>query len=781
MKPRQNRSPLRALTKLALLLIAINALAVGLSHSMDGVLSSALFPVGAFGVCLSWVLSFTRWRAHRTWGILIAGGLIFIFMQTAGLWLPLFELIRNLRDAGIQLAIHLWNKTPTDFSLLQTSFETFILKAAKLAQNLAAWSRAPSTKNRLALEFVWDIPVFILAAWSEWTLKKRKDALLALAPALALLGYVLYYSGSHPSPLQIEILVLLLLMGLNNWEMYMSEDRGSLSQQKAASDTGMAVSIVSIGLVLAAGFIPSVSVKDLVTKIDESNERTGNYEVAEALGLKVERELPGTYSAPGLPNQHLIGAQPSISRDVVFTVKTSEMPPMPLNELRESQVVIPRHYWRAITYDVYTGSGWATTLTQSEKYAADQYLFDHVPAGYSILDQEIQKTAADDARLFLTGHLISVNRPFKAAWRTPPDALDSFTNSILGADMLGAITKSPAYHAKSSAPLATVDEMRASHQNYPELIREKYLTLPETFPARVGDLALELTVDQTNAYDKAEALEAFLRTYPYTLDVPPPPTDRDIADYFLFDLKTGYCDYYATTMVVMARSVGLPARLVIGYASGSYSLTSATYVVREADAHSWVEIYFSGIGWVEFEPTASEPRIVRPEQPSRQEESPLEIIRLKPGSMSNSLRKYPLITFDRILLILAVMALAPAGWFAYRNHRQRLRFESPIAFIYSQLFRQGEKLAIRSPIHETPAGFARRLVKHIRGIPLDGIARKIISPAPAEIESLTSLYVQAMYSPRPLNASDQRRAEKIWSRLYWRLLLVRVLGKNFPL
>ena len=87
-----------------------------------------------------------------------------------------------------------------------------------------------------------------------------------------------------------------------------------------------------------------------------------------------------------------------------------------------------------------------------------------------------------------------------------------------------------------------------------------------------------------------------------------------MADYFLFDLKTGYCDYYATSMIVMARAVGLPARLVIGYANGDYDPVKAEYVIREADAHSWVEVYFAGAGWVEFEPTASELRFTLPDE-----------------------------------------------------------------------------------------------------------------------------------------------------------------------
>jgi transglutaminase-like putative cysteine protease len=87
-----------------------------------------------------------------------------------------------------------------------------------------------------------------------------------------------------------------------------------------------------------------------------------------------------------------------------------------------------------------------------------------------------------------------------------------------------------------------------------------------------------------------------------------------VADYFLFDLKKGYCDYFATTMVVMARAAGIPARFVSGYSPGAYDAPNAQYVVRELNAHSWAEVYFTDIGWVEFEPTGSIPEIVRMEE-----------------------------------------------------------------------------------------------------------------------------------------------------------------------
>ena len=169
-------------------------------------------------------------------------------------------------------------------------------------------------------------------------------------------------------------------------------------------------------------------------------------------------------------------------------------------------------------------------------------------------------------------------------------------------------------------------------KNAPRTI-QRYLALPPGIPMRVLELASELTGGAPTPLDRIRIIESYLRKIPYTLDLPAPPVDRDIVDYFLFDLKKGYCDYYATAMVVMARAIGVPARLAMGYASGSYDSANQRYLVTEADAHSWAEIYFPGYGWVEFEPTGGLPEVQRPGsssfQPPQRHQAPYRCFSLK--------------------------------------------------------------------------------------------------------------------------------------------------------
>jgi transglutaminase-like putative cysteine protease len=138
-------------------------------------------------------------------------------------------------------------------------------------------------------------------------------------------------------------------------------------------------------------------------------------------------------------------------------------------------------------------------------------------------------------------------------------------------------------------------------------IYKTYLQLPQNLPQRVKDLATSLVAGSQTNYDKAKAIEKYLSTnYPYNLDVRSTPRNRDFVDYFLFDLKQGYCSYYASAMAVLARCAGLPARYVEGYMLPPEPTkeNATTYIVTNMQAHAWVEIYFEGYGWLPFEPTS---------------------------------------------------------------------------------------------------------------------------------------------------------------------------------
>ena len=159
--------------------------------------------------------------------------------------------------------------------------------------------------------------------------------------------------------------------------------------------------------------------------------------------------------------------------------------------------------------------------------------------------------------------------------------------------------------------VATADELRTQARlsgvvaTHPQYLR----TTPNVLSEPVRELAAQIVADSgaENNYDKAKAIERWLRgNITYNQMIPDPPEGVDPLDWFLFDLKQGYCNYYATAMVVMLRSQNIPARMAGGFSQGAFDAQSGQYVVKESDAHTWVEAYFPGFGWIEFEPTSNQ-------------------------------------------------------------------------------------------------------------------------------------------------------------------------------
>ncbi|MBI1747142.1 MAG: DUF3488 domain-containing protein [Acidobacteria bacterium] len=143
------------------------------------------------------------------------------------------------------------------------------------------------------------------------------------------------------------------------------------------------------------------------------------------------------------------------------------------------------------------------------------------------------------------------------------------------------------------------------------------LALPPTLDARVSELAALITANRTTALEKAQALEKHLTTnYAYSLDLTGKAGVADPVAQFLFKTKAGHCEYFASALAIMLRSVGLPSRLVNGFRLGEYNSMGGDYVVRQSDAHSWVEAFIPERGWVEFDPTPADP--AAPQNPVRQ-------------------------------------------------------------------------------------------------------------------------------------------------------------------
>ena len=177
---------------------------------------------------------------------------------------------------------------------------------------------------------------------------------------------------------------------------------------------------------------------------------------------------------------------------------------------------------------------------------------------------------------------------------------------------------------------ATEADLRAAGSDYSGFIEDHYLQLPPELPQRVRDLAAELTRDAPTPVEKALAIQEYLRgdTFGYSKKVDELPTDQDAVDFFLFDAKTGYSDFFASAMSVMLRSAGVPARLAAGYGPGETDDETGRKAVRSSDSHGWTQVYFPGHGWIDFEPT---PRWPTPRLVAFEEAVLLGELELEPG------------------------------------------------------------------------------------------------------------------------------------------------------
>ncbi|HEV8655286.1 MAG TPA: transglutaminaseTgpA domain-containing protein [Candidatus Limnocylindria bacterium] len=277
-----------------------------------------------------------------------------------------------------------------------------------------------------------------------------------------------------------------------------------------------------------------------------------------------------------------LGQSPNLADRVVMTVDAQQ-----------------GRFWRAIAYDFYTGNGWRTTETDKVDRVAPAVL------GREKFDATFEMLVPQQNLLFGANEPVKVTVPIQ--FQTGADRTYSTSlRAIRGGQ--SALN----YTVTSYVSVADKAALRRASNVYPDYIRQKYLQLPSTLPQRVRDLAHQVAGEQSDPYDKAEVVESFLRTtYRYAPTVRAPPPGRDPVDFFLYDLKEDFCEYFASAMVVMLRELGVPARVVEGYTAGTLDPASGKFVVKELDAHAWVEVYFPLYGWIEFEPTPSQAPIFR--------------------------------------------------------------------------------------------------------------------------------------------------------------------------
>lgn len=256
-------------------------------------------------------------------------------------------------------------------------------------------------------------------------------------------------------------------------------------------------------------------------------------------------------------------------------------------------------YLRGAAFQTYNGRTWLPGTPKAVQPSASGELPSQMGSGvpWEYRTIEIRPAADFGPTLF---NLLEPARVEGYAYEADADG------NLLAAE---AVAPGGSYAVTSRVPAFSGEQIRTISRSAPSSAYNAYLQVPASVPSRVKTLAQSITARQEHSYDKAVALEAWLRGLEYDLNPPVPPADRDFVDHFLFDTQRGYCTYFSSAMVVMLRQLGVPARLVEGFAvppglaGSSDGEGNIVLPVTNSMAHAWVEAYFPEYGWVTFDPT----------------------------------------------------------------------------------------------------------------------------------------------------------------------------------
>jgi transglutaminase-like putative cysteine protease len=456
---------------------------------------------------------------------------------------------------------------------------------------------------------------WILGCFGVWWIFRREGFWAAVLPlGIAILVNQYFYVGRSKLEgyLILYILIILLLaVRLVLWrqQMLWREIRAHVPENVTFHISRVGV-ILAVLLVVVAWGGPAFAESDNLAKVwaaivspfTKVQEKIGDV----LGGLRTAAIVTSDYYTDVL--QLKAGVTPE---DILIMYVTPERLP---NEQG-------RFYWLSRVYNEYEDGEWFLTI--GEKYEHDPNMGD-LPEPEYLGREEIGVTFEPKLpaihRLSVPSHPVWINRTIEAEVLT----LLNEEVDVLTITTTKAIFNGDSYDTRASVAIPTADELREASDDLPEWIVNNYLHLPEETTVRTKELALRITEGQETTYDKAIAITNWLRhNIEYSRETIPPPPDVERIDWFLFDYQVGFCNWYASAEVVMLRSLGIPARLAVGFARGDFirelnnrgsiEAEEGYYEVRGEDAHAWPEVYFPGYGWVEFEPTVNQPNLIRPE------------------------------------------------------------------------------------------------------------------------------------------------------------------------
>ncbi|MBN2471933.1 MAG: transglutaminase domain-containing protein [Anaerolineae bacterium] len=433
-----------------------------------------------------------------------------------------------------------------------------------------------------------------------------------LPPGLVIIVNILYYTGdvSLGSYLAIFLVLALLLIvrstiDAREWEWYLKRIPFPGELRNQFLRWGAVLAVVLVGL---AWVLPTGAGTDNMERVQEFL----NSNPLEQLNDLFNR-LFASLDSEGLVTADYYGGN---SLQLGGAIQLGDQPVMLIHAppLFEQGT---RYYWRSRVFSEYEGGRWTPSamvrLTVPEAGFTIQGPA-ALPASRQTIDQQVTMIIGASRLIYAAPQPEVVELPASIDMSYVDQNQRQIDVSVIRP--LEVLRTGDMYAVQSSVSIADAPALRTAGTVYPQWVLGDYLQVGASVTPRTRELAYQI-VTEANAltpYDQAKAIERWLRAnITYDETIPGPPSGIDPVDWVLFDERRGYCNYYASAMTMMLRSVGVPARMAAGFSQGEWSDTSQGYLVRERDAHTWVEVYFPGFGWVEFEPTAAQAPLERPD------------------------------------------------------------------------------------------------------------------------------------------------------------------------
>lgn len=476
------------------------------------------------------------------------------------------------------------------------------------------FQREPVQDGLLFVAFISVVVWFISIASGYWW-SRHGNYLAAVLPGGIFTLVIHLYDQAFPSRvwlLAVYLLLAILLLGhqyyLKNRESW--RQRRVFMMQESTFDLTRGMVIAASLFIIVAWTTPaSQAGLDAATRAwrrltepwRDVQEWFSN--AVESLEGSVVRRPADFYG-----NRLSLGSGTPLSEDVLFSVTAPEI------EERS-----PRYYWRGYIYDLYQDFEWFAAGGASEEFSPSEANL-RIPDSSERVEASFTFNIETPQTLLYTAtQPVWVSRPGRVQIVTT----ESGEQDLLAWAAVPRLLAGEQYEVTASMINPSIQQLQRAGTEYPQWVTDRYLQLPEGFSPRTAELARQITQGLETPYDKATAITRYLRReIAYANPLPePPPAGEDPVEWILFDLKQAFCNYYASAEVLMLRSLGIPARMAVGFAEGAYDEEANVYIVRSLNAHAWPEVYFPGIGWVEFEPTGNQDPLQRPNRP---EDEPLE-------------------------------------------------------------------------------------------------------------------------------------------------------------